>query len=192
MPRTQDDVPNAGMPEGHDPGLTEWYRSIVRGGGRSAASRCAARLGPGGGVHVAPSTLPGAGRGLFADRDFAPGDWVTGMDGAVFGGKDAARRNVARGWPASHLRTLVPGAWWLDGLREDDPPAGAGGGSYANDARGPGNNARLVVVRDAALPTLGVVFLRATRAIPRGAEVCVSYGRGYWRRVTAETPPSPP
>ena len=166
-----------------DAALTAVYRRALR---RYRAPRGGAPLATvGRGVAVQPSALgPAAGLGLFAARAFPAGALITGMDGAVVGRPGAA-------W--SHLRTLLRGALWLDGLAARPAPRGAGGGSYANDAAGPAgpagrrNNAVLVVLRDRATAPgcLPLVALRAARDIAPGEEILVAYGRGYWRRFAA-------
>lgn len=182
-------------PLGMDASLSRLYQSVVRGKGRSAASQQAAVVGHG--VEVRISSIPGAGNGLFATRAFRRHEWITGMDGVVFGGPDRDRENVARGHPWSHFRQVLHGNLWLDGIRMPNPPAGVGGGSYANDrsynvttgtvAVKSNNNACYEMVYDPTLPTVPVTFLRAVKDILPGEEVTVNYGRVYWKRYLPST-----
>jgi len=67
---------------------------------------------------------------------------------------------------------------YIDGLR--CPQEGRGGASFANDGRGPRNNAKFVLQHDKSQGR-DRVFLKATRDIYDGEEVLVSYGRTYWQ-----------
>ena len=153
------------------PDLTTLYQAVARGGGWSRASRTGGlfvggankkRMSRdncrciGGGESIHPSKLPGAGLGLFGDVTFQPGDWITAMDGVVFGGPDSVPENVQRGSSESHFCTLHYGTLCLDGRCGSHPPHGVGGGSYANDAshNGMPNNATLIKVLDPSVPTL--------------------------------------
>lgn len=133
----------------------------------------------GSGVSVRPSTLPGAGRGLFADQLFLPGDVVTAYAGRVISDAEA------RGLPArrtTHAMTLLSHFLVVDGLRE--PQEGAGGGRFLNDPRymDPDvNNAAFERVEDAAMGCVRVVVV-ARHAVGRGAEVFAAYGAGWWGR----------
>ena len=125
------------------PDLTTLYQAVARGGGWSRASRTGGlfvggankkRMSRdncrciGGGVSIHPSKLPGAGLGLFGDVTFQPGDWITAMDGVVFGGPDSVPENVRRGRSESHFCTLHYGTLCLDGRRGSHLPHGVGVG----------------------------------------------------------------
>ena len=130
------------------------------------------------------------------------------MDGVVFGGKDAAKRNIAMNYPHQHFYTLLHDSLWLDGLHGDNPPPGVGGASFANDATysiGRAhftervNNSYFHRTYNRLAPTLPVVFLVAKCDIAPGEEITVhqilfeinghrqtvsvnNYGRGFWKR----------
>ena len=144
----------------------------------------------GDGVFVAPSTIPGAGRGLFAARTLQRGDCITSMDGVVFGGSNAAYHNIEHGYPHSHFCTLLHDTLWLDGFHAADPPDGIGGGSFANDisyAQGGKNNAEFRKVYDGRMPTTPVMFLFARQNILANEEIFVGYGSQYWTGPDSHT-----
>lgn len=136
----------------------------------------------GNGVSVAPSGIPNAGNGLFAERAFCRGDVVTFMDGYTLSDRDVRDREPHQ---LSHVRTLMTHFLVIDGLKE--PFEGAGGGSFANDSLCPKrNNARFETWRCDDLSRFNtVIVLRAKRDISRGEEIFVSYGSTYWRRHAA-------
>ena len=163
------------------PGITSIYQMIARGHGQSKASKRVKLLGDG--IIVGPSTIPGGGRGLFATRTLPRGDCITSMDGVVFGGNNAAHRNIERGYPHAHFCTLLHEALWLDGFHAENPPDGIGGGSFANDnsyAHSGKNNAELRKIYDGRMPATPVVFLFARRDILPNEEIFVGYGVQYW------------
>ena len=143
----------------------------------------------GDGVVVAPSTITGAGLGLFTTSNLSCGECITSMDGIVFGGTNAPQKHMARGYPHSHFCTLLNGTLWLDGFHTPNPPDGIGGGSFANDNAYEGdtvrfqrhkNNAEFRQVYDGLMPGIPVMFLFATRDIQANEEIFVSYGVQYW------------
>jgi hypothetical protein len=165
----------------------------------------------GDGVFLAESTLPGAGLGLFADRDFRPGQPITEYYGRVF------RDDVRRGDKLEHAIELAAG-WSIDGTRTADgtrltepgrqlAALGAGGGAYANDLDFPGatepappgarTNARFVRTMDNETKArldrgepVGAdevaIFLEATELIPAGSEIFANYALAAY--VTEKRP----
>lgn len=125
---------------------------------------------------VRPSTLEGAGRGLFVTAPLPRGAVITDFDGERVDRAQAMSRNP------SHMRVVLYQFLYIDGLRE--PLPGRGWGSFANDPRDPQRvNAAFRNVwpwRGAPTPR---VALCATRALRPGEEVFVSYGRDYWARL---------
>lgn len=115
---------------------------------------------------VRPSPI--AGLGLFATRLIPKGTLITYYDGERVDWAEAKRRS----W--SHMRGVAFGHEAIDGLRT--PVPGRGAGSFCNhaDAR-PQQNATFWARDDQ-------VFVKALVDIEPGAEVLVSYGRGYWSR----------
>lgn len=138
------------------------------------------------GIRVARSTIPGAGRGLFAAQDFQRGDTITEYDGEVIDIQEAKRRKQ-RGL-ASHIRTLASNQMAIDG-RLVPATVGHGGGSFINDPRNPTrinaafcNTNRLLKGLDRpGAKLLERTFVRATKNIRKGEEILASYGQGYWK-----------
>lgn len=131
-------------------------------------------------VYVAPSTLlPHAGLGLFAARDFAPGEVLSLYDGEL------VDRGTALARDPSHMRVVLLHCMYIDGLRAPLPQRGWG--SFANDPRGTQVRANacyaLHTGARGAATLLPCVVLRATRAVKRHDEVLVSYGSSYWARM---------
>jgi Reverse transcriptase (RNA-dependent DNA polymerase)/RNase H-like domain found in reverse transcriptase/Integrase zinc binding domain/Chromo (CHRromatin Organisation MOdifier) domain/Aspartyl protease len=119
------------------------------------------------GLRVKASTIPHAGMGLFAERDFRRGDKAGAYSG------DRVRLDVAGGTGGPYVLQVKRGVG-IDAARTN-----AGYGRWANDPRGsgkPANAAFRVSTADG-----GRACLRTTRAVARGAELLVPYGAGYWR-----------
>jgi hypothetical protein len=148
------------------------------------------------GVLVRPSDIPAAGLGLFADRDFDRLALITEYSGEVIDRAEAVRRKAAHG--AGHLRSLSMMATVIDG--SGPAVAGHGGGAFVNDVgytphdryvtNHPATNAVFWTAHRqpkgfettrTGLRDAKYIFLKASRAIKRGDEIYVSYGRGYWK-----------
>lgn len=120
-------------------------------------------------LKVKPSTLPGAGKGLFTKVFIPKGMMITEHTGKITTMKEAALEDDNNAYlfyvSARHV---------IDG--KDDKKMVA---RYANDAMGftrvPGlkNNAQYVVEDKR-------VFIVATKDIPKGGEIFVGYGKEYW------------
>ena len=124
------------------------------------------------GLRVKRSTVPGAGRGLFAERDLE-----AGADLGVYSGLEVSGPEALRGDRS--------GAYALEvkrGLLIDAAPTNAAVTRFANDARGTSKRPNAAFRRN---PRTGEVHLKATRRIRRGEEVLVSYGPAYWRPLAA-------
>lgn len=115
------------------------------------------------GLRVKQSSLGAhAGAGLFAEKDFRrgeriawyTGDWIHDDRGGFYTLQIAANKTV-------------------DAARTNTAP-----GRWANDPRGSGRRAN---ARFAADHVRGRASLRATKAIRKGEEVLVSYGKQYWK-----------
>jgi histone H4 len=152
------------------------------------------------GLTVKPSTIPAAGRGLFADAVFKPGDFITRYEGKPAEGsgsrtqnhgrdrvdwkrdkdglitKQRAAKERANDWFASsHFRSLKQGSdMVVDGITE--PVQGKGGGPMINDRRlgRAGANADFVPIGNA-------VYMVAIKNINPGQEIFADYGSKYWR-----------
>jgi len=157
----------------------------------------------GNGIEIRLSTVPNAGNGVFATRDFPRGAPIT-----MYVGKAITHsQGKVKGYQHSHVRTLFKMRWAIDGLFMPngtpitDPQRqlqGFGGGAYVNDSWGMPNYERLrnaVFDRvdgpriaqayatanfDLLNPNNAYEVLRATRDIYAGDEVLVSYGISYW------------
>ena len=131
----------------------------------------------GDGVEVQASLIPGAGRGLFAQRSFRKGQLITLYDGQKLSDGFAA----ARCFPQTHInhcsRTYHGrdggqhgNDIYIDGIR--DPEAGCGGGSFANHKQYKRDcNADFTIV-------LNDVYLTATCNISAAEEIYVYCGNG--------------
>ena len=123
----------------------------------------------GDGLVVRPSSIAGAGNGLFADRDFARNDIITKYDGPIA----MVPRTLPPKDEMSHWASLIPSHWGVQGLRY--PVEGRGGGSFINHvASRP--NAEFVKNNEAGHPFYGI-YIKARRAIKKGEEIYLTYGR---------------
>jgi hypothetical protein len=134
---------------------------------------------------VAPSTIAGAGNGLWAERDFATGELVTYYDGVLV----AYFRDLPRRW-RSHARGVYSMRYTLLGNYGAfaRAPAGTGGAAWANAHEHP--NVEFMPVdtapnqgRALGNPFERVIALRARRAIHAGTEIFVDYGGAYWEQM---------
>lgn len=122
-------------------------------------------------LKVKTSTMPNAGKGLFAKSDFVRGAIVAEYEGRVCKWKDV-EDDVDNGY-IYHINdsTVIDAAESMHTF-----------GRYANDAagfqkiEGVKNNAKYVEEGKR-------VFIMATKKIYAGNEVFVSYGRLYWKQV---------
>ncbi|HRN46431.1 MAG TPA: SET domain-containing protein-lysine N-methyltransferase [Niabella sp.] len=122
-------------------------------------------------LKVKTSTLPKAGKGLFAKIDFSKGAIVAEYEGRLCKWKDV-EDDVDNGY-IYHINdsTVIDAAESVHTF-----------GRYANDAagfqkiEGVKNNAKYV--EDGKR-----VYIMATKKIYAGNEVFVSYGRLYWKQV---------
>jgi hypothetical protein len=123
-------------------------------------------------LRIKTSTIPLAGRGLFAERDFAAGEHIADYTGDLL----RLRRDSDGGQYALALNSREA----IDAARTNTAP-----GRSANDPRGSGQRPNSEFVINTLRRT---GRLRATRAIQRGAEIFVSYGNSYhWANTIVET-----
>eukprot|EP01054_Gregarina_sp_Poly1_P005015 Gregarina_sp_Poly_1__5014@NODE_2659_length_1862_cov_546_523120_g1686_i0_p1_GENE_NODE_2659_length_1862_cov_546_523120_g1686_i0NODE_2659_length_1862_cov_546_523120_g1686_i0_p1_ORF_typecomplete_len407_score48_26SET/PF00856_28/1_6e17_NODE_2659_length_1862_cov_546_523120_g1686_i05721792 len=127
------------------------------------------------GVEVRDSTIPEAGRGLFASRDFKKGEFVTEYVGEIIT-RDEARRRLRRG-QFHYLGTLVTGMYEIDGIQV--PRDGEGAASFINHARKPHANVQWAHVEDRKA-CFRRMFAKASRDIAAGEELFLDYGKTYW------------
>jgi hypothetical protein len=141
------------------------------------------------GVSVRPSTLgPFAGRGLFADRDFAVGEIISYYDGQVIRYRDM--NDVPKRW-RSHMRAVYPHKYGIVGnyLFYNNAIYGRGAAAFANtlevgDDRHHFNASALFPIDTKANLTFGnpfdrVVVTKATTRIRAGQEIFLPYGPAY-------------
>ena len=104
------------------------------------------------------------GRGCFAACDVTKNTLVTWYDGELLGWDEAKARHA----PGHYIRSLCSMHTAIDGCR--DPQRARGHGSFCNHSDRP----------NAAFWVRGnVVWIKTLRDVPEGAELTVSYGRGY-------------
>jgi len=124
---------------------------------------------------VKPSTLPDAGRGLFADHDFAKGQRITEYCGELIDHKQAlALRAEGK---AQYVRVVEAQHSYIDGIKDPTQISSAGWASMANHSDAP--NAVFDRVWEKSKAQYRV-FIKAKRAIAKGEEIFVNYGKGYW------------
>jgi hypothetical protein len=130
------------------------------------------------GAKVQPSTIPNAGRGVFATRPFVKGSLVT-----EFAGESITRDEaLVRREQGDHL--YIRSLDWntlVDGVKE--PVEGRGLGSLCNDGILPQHNNCVYKRYWHSQYCRYQLVLKATRDIMEGEEFLVSYGRGYWKNA---------
>ena len=126
------------------------------------------------GVKIAPSTIPDAGDGLFATRDFERDETVVDYGGTLvstetFNGPD---------YPLSEYGVQINDNWVRDGRSTQ-----SGLGRWVMDCLPvnrphdcPRNNSRIILDQRRRRASI-----RATRHIDAGDEIFASYGERYWR-----------
>ena len=126
------------------------------------------------GVRVGPSTIPEAGRGLFARRAFRKGEVI-----CPYGGQLISVDEVERRYPGD---TLAPYVEQISDTEYRDAACVRGLGSMANGmARRADCNAETFVRRDRT------PWLRAFKPIPEGTEIFNHYGPEYFAEGTVNT-----
>eukprot|EP00775_Hariotina_reticulata_P009324 gene9324-9489_t len=110
-------------------------------------------------------------------RPFVKHDLITEYCGPLIDHEKACK--LRRQGKHTHVRVLNSQWLYINGLKEPTP--GAGGASFANDARDSTvNNAAFIQKFDYKLGR-DRVFIKACRDIDAGEEVFVSYGSTYWQ-----------
>lgn len=130
------------------------------------------------GLRIAPSSIPGAGLGLYVTRNYKRGDFITWYEGAALTRREALERRSA-GTDSHIIRgsTSTFHGSYIDGIHASDLRDGQGGGSACNDGAHSLNQETAYFVF-ADMPD--GVFVRASRDLTAGDEVLVGYGRDYW------------
>lgn len=151
-------------------------------------------------IEVKTSTLPDAGNGLFALVDFKKGDPITEYTGYILSFEEVKESVKLNPFLRSHMRDLFSMRWVIDGacnellgdriLDINKERKGKGVAAFANDPyneRKQRVNAVFDMVdskeMDLSDPHWSdrIVFLRASKDIPKGSEIFVSYGPRYWK-----------
>lgn len=132
-------------------------------------------------TEVKESTLPNAGMGLFATRDYSRGSRVTFLDGEVLTrGAFLARH----GDDSDRLAPYAIEATHQTYIDAADETLCAYPGRYANHGDSRDCNA-LFIVDSVCRASRGArpyrVSIKARRAIAAGDEIFVNYGADYWR-----------
>jgi uncharacterized protein len=124
------------------------------------------------GLYVDDSTIPGAGLGLFAKKDFEKDQIICEFGGELIDELEVNKRNKDK---RGDYFVDMGDDLTLDSYESDCMA------KYANDARGPRkvpglrNNSEIVVYSDDYS-----VCIVATRPIKAGEEILVEYGKSYW------------
>ena len=125
-------------------------------------------------VRIASSTLPNAGKGLFATHQIEAGEFIT-----LYGGRKCTAEQAGRS-----VYVYGPdenGNFW-DAAKESKQNAL---GRYANDAVGPSGtkeDKKRINAIIKFLPEHNAIGLCALHQIEEGDEVFVEYGAGYWKQ----------
>jgi hypothetical protein len=130
------------------------------------------------GLEVLDSTIPNAGKGLFATRPFRKGEIIEEYKGPIETKEEYDEAPSLYGLEISRGRVINP-------INSTDCFA-----RYANDARSQRRNnsqfySERKYGRELAVPRFydgsgGVAFLVATKAIAAGEEIFAKYGGDYW------------
>lgn len=123
------------------------------------------------------STITGAGKGLYATREFMRGELITEYVGEIIS-REEARKRLERG-EFHYLGTLVPGLYEIDGIRS--PIFGVGAASLINHASSSNANVRWCHIEDRKV-CFRRLFAKATRDIHPGEEILINYGKTFWDR----------
>jgi len=134
----------------------------------------------GNGVVVLPSTIPFAGVGLFATRNFKKNEIITGFSGEIIDRKEADKRRKLG--LDTHIRDLDKPYVYIDGFKTIEESFGKGGAQFANDALDNElNNAVFYKRYGTDSNPIPSIWLKAKRDIKSGEEIFVSYGKDYWK-----------
>ena len=122
------------------------------------------------GTRIKDSAVAGAGRGLFAARDFAKNEVVARYTGDLI--NTAEGRADGEGFGGSHYVLELSEQLAIDAARTNTAD-----GRLINDARGSNRRANVRFVANQRAKT---VTIRTTRRVREGEEFLLSYGRSFW------------
>jgi hypothetical protein len=133
---------------------------------------------------IKPSTIKGAGNGLFADRDYKWGETVTMYTGKVYSEYSKVPNNNSD-------YVLQRGGFWIDGAKGFK----TGLGRYINDGTRNGKKPNVYFSYQSIGHEVPIKVLTRSMAkkkglstdgdygLLKGQELFITYGAGYWRRV---------
>ena len=156
-----------------DMGSQRCVADTKRGGQCRAHTRhgeyCWVHLAQRHGARIKPSGIAGAGKGLFAARDYEPGEVAARYTGDLVPTAQGAERD---GFGGSHYVLQLSEQVSLDAARTNTAE-----GRMVNDARGSGarNNCRFSINQRNK-----TAVLRTTRRVRKGEEFYVAYGQEFW------------
>lgn len=122
-------------------------------------------------LEVKPSTIPGAGMGLFTTQPIAKGSRITEYIGKITTWKDADHDDGNNAYIYYVNRNHV-----IDGKGSKALAQYANDGSGFKKVKGIRNNAEYNVIRKK-------VYILAKRNIEAGEEILVAYGKDYWDTI---------
>ena len=141
------------------------------------------------GIIVKASTIPGAGYGLFATKNFKKGEGITEYDGEIISRSYAnilKQQNLD-----THIVALSPGRSAINGLTTIT--VGRGGAQFSNDINDKNRYNAVFGKTEHILPGLqdnrtGLkdlfrIFLKAKKDIKAGDEIFVDYGKTTRNRL---------
>ncbi len=120
-------------------------------------------------LRVKTSSIPGAGRGVFATRHIRPGEVIGQYTGDLLRGDYSSRSDPNTGG-VYYLQ--LNNHLCVDAARTDTHVS-----RFINDPRGTGQRPNCKFAHDGRT---SIVRVRATRHIQPGQELLLSYGRTYW------------
>lgn len=155
----------------------------------------------GNGLEVRASSVPAAGMGLFATRNFAKGDPVTEYEGKLITHSEAKQLSKE---DRSHVRSHILQRWAINGKIVGGRPIsasslqGRGGGAMVNHVASSKANVVFDHVDSAKFaaemanwmsspsspfpdPHGRITFMRASKPIKKGDELFAYYGKDYWK-----------
>lgn len=128
-------------------------------------------------TEVKMSTLPRAGRGLFACERIEAKQNIVEYKGEIITFTEAKARRLQG--KSSHIRSIIPMSLCVDGIKAES------GGAMVNDPKRQSLiNAELVSFHSTlnvfrCNPKHSLSYIRALRVIQPGEEIFVDYGRDY-------------
>jgi hypothetical protein len=134
----------------------------------------------GAGLELRDSTYPEFGKGVFATRDFQPGEWVTVYDGKKLSKAEADQ--LAKQRKSTHIINKRDGTY-IDAAQLEVRP-GVGLGGFINAAHGKVPYSKKNVDWAYVYPrgrSENVLVAKALKRIKKGQELFITYGKSYWR-----------